>query len=244
MNLYHRFALVAMFGQTFGLLTKHPYNRAAFCQYLVQPTFLTASKSSRAPLPCTDLWASRKQGVIRTYSTSGDQAETTEAPFQRGMKVIIEVMSFGPMGASVDVVAANSHDPDDVIQESEEALGAGLISQQEIRYFRSSRNGLDVVLGEILRAYVTDVRDDGKLAIGLRPFGGKEKATELGAMIIERLETDGEVPVGDKSPPNEIERVFPGASKSAFKKAVAALYKERKVKPGPFSVSPYDEKSS
>lgn len=179
--------------------------------------------------------------MIRMFSTQHDQDEPEK--FRRGMNVIIEVMSFGPMGASVDVVAT-SHDHNDVIQESEKAIGVGLISQQEIRYFRASRNGLDVALGEILKAYVTDVRDDGKLAIGLRPFGGKGKATELGAMIMERLESDGNVPVGDKSQPNEIEKLFPGASKSAFKKAVAALYKEQKVMPGPYSVSPYDAKSA
>lgn len=155
------------------------------------------------------------------------------------MRVIVEVMKFGPLGASVDVVAT-SHDPKNVIQPSEDPLGQGLIDQQEIKYFRASRDGLDVVLGELLKAYVTHVREeDGKLSIGLRPFGGRGKATELGAMIMERLQAEGSIPVGDKSRPNDIEREFPGASKLAFKKAVAALFKDRKVQPGPFSVTPY-----
>lgn len=43
--------------------------------------------------------------------------------------------------------------------------------------------------------------------------------------------------VGDKSTPEEINAIFPGASKSAFKKGVAALYKRGLVTPGPNSVS-------
>jgi CvfB-like winged helix domain len=183
----------------------------------------------------------------RLFATQQEPDEDTTAArtpssvsrFQRGMMVIVEVMKFGPLGASVDVVA-KSHDPNDVIPASADALGQGLIDQQEISYYRSSRDGLDVVLGEVLKGYVTSVRpEDGKLSIGLRPFGGRGKATEIGARIMERLQIEGRIPVGDRSKPEDIEREFPGASKLAFKKAVAALYKEGKVQPGPFSIAPY-----
>jgi CvfB-like winged helix domain len=182
----------------------------------------------------------------RLFATQQEPDEDTTAAatpnisgFQRGMLVIVEVMKFGPLGASVDVVA-KSHDPNDVVPASADALGQGLIDQQEISYYRSSRDGLDVVLGEVLKGYVTSVRPvDGKLSIGLRPFGGRGKATEIGARIMERLKAEGRIPVGDRSEPGDIEREFPGASKLAFKKAVAALYKEGKVQPGPFSIAPY-----
>jgi len=87
-----------------------------------------------------------------------------------------------------------------------------------------------------LKAYVNCVRDDGKIDVSLRSVGYK-KSLGLAKQILERLEEVGVLPVGDKSHPDEISRVFPGASKSAFKKAVANLYKKGLVKPAPDSVT-------
>ena len=91
-----------------------------------------------------------------------------------------------------------------------------IIYQKEIAYFRSARNNVDVVRGEVLPAYVQKVRDDGKLDIGLRAFGGKQKSMEVSEMIMERLEWSegGILPVGDKSSPEEINKEFPGVSKT------------------------------
>lgn len=91
-----------------------------------------------------------------------------------------------------------------------------LIYQQEIGYFRAARNNVDVVRGEILPAYVQKVRDDGKLDIGLRAFGGKQKALEVSDQILELLRDspDGIIEVGDKSAPEDINRLFPGVSKT------------------------------
>ena len=139
-----------------------------------------------------------------------------------------------------------SHDPDDLIPVGDPVLAKGVILQQEIRYFRQWRNNVDVVRGEVLPAFVERVRailDDGtpRLDISLRTYGGKAKAKEIGELIMERIEANGEIPVGDKSKPADINREFPGVSKGAFKKAVAALYKKKQVLPGPFSVSAYSE---
>ena len=91
-----------------------------------------------------------------------------------------------------------------------------LIYQQEIAYFRSARDNVDVVRGEILPAYVQKVRDDGKLDIGLRAFGGKQKSMEASDQILEMLRDnpDGTLEVGDKSAPEDINRLFPGVSKT------------------------------
>ena len=188
-------------------------------------TFSSHSRQERIMLKDTD------RGSYASDSRS-ESSPTTD--FQPGSRVQVEVRGFGPLGASVDVIAT-SHDAADVIAEDVPALGTGLISQSEIQYFRSGRNNLDVVRGEVLCAYVEQLRDDGKLRIGLRPFGGRAKADELGALILERLEENGgELQIGDKSKPHEINREFPGTSKAAFKKAISALYKQRKVVPGPF----------
>ena len=59
----------------------------------------------------------------------------------------------------------------------------------------------------------------------------------MGQVILTKLKesTDGTIEVGDKSSPDAINKVFPGASKASFKRAVAALYKKRLVQPGSHS---------
>jgi len=172
-----------------------------------------------------------------------DDADEISSPFKPGDKIQIEVISFGPLGASVEVIG-DSHDPDCLVPESDPPLAQGLVLQKEIRYFREARGNVDVVRGEVLPAFVERVRDDGKIDIALRPVGGKAKAQEVGAMILDRLrqrEDDepggGVLAVGDKSTPEEVAREFPGTSKGAFKKALSSLYRQKLVKPGPHSVT-------
>lgn len=158
--------------------------------------------------------------------------------FRRYDKVQVEVVRFGKLGASVEVIGLG-HAEENCIGENEPALGLGLILQREIQYFRSARGGLDVIVGEVLPAFVERVREDGRLDISLRDPGGKGKADAIGGAIMTKLrETDdGTLNVGDKSTPYEINENFPGTSKAAFKKAVAALYKKGLVKPSAHSIS-------
>lgn len=162
--------------------------------------------------------------------------------FKRGDSVQVEVLNFGPLGASVEIVGLG-HSEENLISETEPPLGEGLVLQREIHYFRQARNNVDVVLGEVLPAYVEKVRDDGKLDICLRTPGGKAKADQVGKMILERLEwaPNGKLQIGDKSSPELIGKEFPGVSKGAFKKAVSALYKKGLVQPGPDSIELMDK---
>jgi len=182
----------------------------------------------------------------RHYSspTDGDESEIPyHKDFGPGTKVQVEVRSFGPLGASVDVISL-SHDPDDLIPADDPPLASGLILQSEISYFREWRHNVDVVQGEVLPAYCERVRailEDGtpRIDVSLRAYGGKAKAKEISELIMERIEAEGEIPVGDKSKPGDINREFPGVSKGAFKKAVSRLYKKKQVQPGDFFVKPY-----
>ena len=189
----------------------------------------------------------RPQLSHRLYSQNTDDSEYESIPFHKdflpGTKVQVEVVAFGPLGASVEVISL-SHKPDDLLPVGEPPLARGVILQREISYFRQWRHDVDVVRGEVLPAYVERVRaieEDGtpRLDISLRTYGGKAKALEIGDIILERIERGERIPVGDKSHPGEINKEFPGVSKGAFKKAVAALYKKQKVRPGPYSVEPY-----
>lgn len=158
-------------------------------------------------------------------SSSND--ELYQPTFEKGDLVQVEVVSFGRLGASVDVIAHNSHDPKDCIPTDEPALGRGLILQREIAYYRQKRGGVDIVQYESLPAYVENVREqefeDGRgvevrLDISLRPIGGKAKSLELGEEIMQKLKEEGGVlNIGDKSDPEDINLYFPGTSKKSFK---------------------------
>jgi hypothetical protein len=165
-------------------------------------------------------------------------SESAVSLYKPGDKIQVEVISFGPLGASVDVIG-NGHADADLIPESSPPLAKGLIYQKEIAYFRQARQNVDVIRGEVLPAYVEKVRLElgGRLDISLRMFGAKAKAEDVAGLILERLRHDGTLLVGDKSTPGSIAREFPGVSKSSFKLAVGSLYRQGKVQPGPDSIS-------
>lgn len=211
----------------------------AFAPIKVQPPVFTTLAYSTSNLCIPTSFNRRHEinpnGLKRMYGSSRHEAEG--ASFRRGDKIQVEVIFFGPLGASVEVIGHNSHNEEDLIPEGENPLGYGLILQKEIKYFRDARQGIDVLVGEILPAYVDQVRpEDGKLNIALRVPGMKAKANDLAEVILARCHEseNGEIGVGDKSTPDQINDIFPGASKSAFKRAVSSLYKRRLVQPGPF----------
>ncbi len=161
--------------------------------------------------------------------------------FRTGLPIIVEVTSFGPLGASVAVIGKGSHDASTMkLSDSSNPLATGLIYQNEIQFYRQSRRNVDVVKGEILPAYVERVRDDGKIDVSLRVIGGRAKVDKWSGDVIKRLEQFGELPVGNKSTPVEIAREFPGMSKSDFKKCIGALFERKLVFPFAYTVTPYE----
>jgi len=162
-----------------------------------------------------------------------------DVSFRPGDKIQVEIVNFGPLGASVEVIGIGHGDDAPLLpSDAPEAYGYGLILQKEISYFRNARNNVDVVRGEIIPAYVQKVRpEDGKLDISLRSYGGKAKSMDAGTQILERLEeVGGRLDIGEKSSPQAINDEFPGVSKSVFKKALGGLYKRGLVNPGKQSI--------
>lgn len=85
------------------------------------------------------------------------------------------------------------------------------------------------LIGEALSAYVVRLREDGRLDLSPTPVGyvRTEGNTER---ILELLDKhNGRLPIGDKSPAQEIERLT-GLSKKSFKMAIGRLYKERRIR--------------
>lgn len=97
---------------------------------------------------------------------------------------------------------------------------AGLVYDSEVFQY--------IHTGDRLKAYVKQVREDGKLDISLQKHG-KAAVTDFSAVLLNYLkEHSGRTSLGDKSPADVIYAEF-GVSKKVFKKAVGDLYKRRLI---------------
>ena len=189
------------------------------------PSYGTPPSNSAATTAEIENTIDDNTGVNATASTAGDAVFNSS--YTRGQKIRIEVIQFGPLGASVEIVGGTAR---------------GLVLQSEIAMLRNKRGGEDVILEEKLDGFVERVREDGRIDVALRPVG-KTRAMELRALVLDAIEgsPSGEIPVGDKSRPSEVAAYFHGISKREFKNTVGALYKEGLVKPGLFSTVLVDE---
>lgn len=88
--------------------------------------------------------------------------------------------------------------------------------------------------GDKVQGYIGTLRTDGKLDLTL-DSSGRHRVTTLAEQIFEALQArGGRLDLDDDSPPEFIRAEF-GASKKAFKQAVSALFRQRKIvltKPG------------
>ena len=96
----------------------------------------------------------------------------------------------------------------------------GLLYDSEV--FRSLHTG------DRTKAYIKQVRPDGKLELTLN-LHGKAAVDDFSEVLLEHLHKNGgKTSLGDKSPAEEIYAMF-GVSKKVFKKAVGDLYKRRLI---------------
>ncbi|MEC7772036.1 MAG: S1-like domain-containing RNA-binding protein [Bacteroidota bacterium] len=85
-----------------------------------------------------------------------------------------------------------------------------------------------VKVGDRLRGFIKNVREDKKLDISLQPIGAK-MLEPTAKMILDKLvENGGFLPLHDKSSPEDIKNTL-HLSKKAFKKGVGILYRQRKI---------------
>ncbi len=89
--------------------------------------------------------------------------------------------------------------------------------------------------GDRLKGYIKKIREGGKVDVILQPEG-YEKIEDSALQVLKILEeAGGTLPVGDKSDPEEIKRIF-GMSKKTFKKAIGSLYKQKRISIEPDSI--------
>lgn len=83
-------------------------------------------------------------------------------------------------------------------------------------------------IGDKVKGYIKKMREDGKIDLILQKSGyGKVDAVET--KILNMLKKNGgSISVTDKSPSEEIYKLF-GVSKKTYKKAIGALYKKRMI---------------
>ena len=94
-------------------------------------------------------------------------------------------------------------------------------------YFEPGRSEPEI--GSFQTGYIQRIRSDGKIDLTRTPSGraGLESAR---ATVIEALErSGGRLALSDQSPPEEIRHAL-GLSKKAFKRAIGALYRERRIR--------------
>lgn len=132
--------------------------------------------------------------------------DQTPARYHEGESVRLLVASRSPIG--YNMVVNNAH--------------RGLLYHTELA-------GGALELGQVVEGYVRAIRPDGKLDLALGKAGYRRVA-ELTDRIIAALEAapGGHLPYGDNSIPEEIRDAF-GVSKKAFKQAIGALYRDRRI---------------
>lgn len=85
-----------------------------------------------------------------------------------------------------------------------------------------------IKLGDRLTGYVHRISSEGRIDIMLQQEG-REQRDSASAKLLELLaKNNGTLSLGDKSSPEEI-AALTGLSKKSFKRAVGALYKERRI---------------
>ena len=83
--------------------------------------------------------------------------------------------------------------------------------------------------GQWIVGYVTKVRDDGNIDLR-RDRAGYGRVEPIGELILEALKAQGgTLPFSDKSSPESIRAEF-DVSKQAFKRAIGAIYKQKRIR--------------
>ena len=127
--------------------------------------------------------------------------DTADVPLHVGDEVELLIWEFTDLGAKVII---NGRYP-------------GLLFKDEL-YGKP-------MLGAKLKGYVKKVREDKKIDVTLRKSGCSDMEGCKERVLKTLAATGGYLPLGDKSPSDEIGEVL-DMSKKAFKKAVGSLYKD------------------
>ena len=85
-----------------------------------------------------------------------------------------------------------------------------------------------IAIGDRMKAYIKNVREDNKIDLSLQPIGAKMLEPTARIILEKLIASNGFLGLHDKSSPEAIQEAL-HLSKKAFKKAIGTLYKERKI---------------
>ena len=83
--------------------------------------------------------------------------------------------------------------------------------------------------GQKLKAYIKEIREDGKIDVSLQPQEGKHISQSVDKILQILKKSGGKLFYSDKSSSDAIKKKFE-ISKKVFKKAIGVLYKQHKIK--------------
>lgn len=131
--------------------------------------------------------------------------DLTPPPYHEGQAVHLLVASKSPLGYNLIINHAHR----------------GLIYHTDVP--------APLTVGQVVEGYVRQVRPDSKIDLALGRAGYRRIA-DASEQILEKLRAaGGRLPYHDGSLPEEIRDAF-GLSKTAFKQAIGALYRDRRIR--------------
>jgi predicted RNA-binding protein (virulence factor B family) len=146
-----------------------------------------------------------RSGRIAASTRLGRHLNRTPPGYAKGQRVQVLVAEETPLGYKA--IVENAH--------------WGLLYKSDL--------GSPPAIGQSLAGYVRVIRPDGKIDLSL-DAAGYGRVASLTEKILEALEAHGgRMKFSDRSSPGEIRATF-GTSKKAFKQAIGALYRQRRIR--------------
>ncbi|MEO0447785.1 MAG: GntR family transcriptional regulator, partial [Verrucomicrobiota bacterium] len=148
----------------------------------------------------------RKSKRILATMKTHSHLEKSRPDYEKGEAVSLLVAEETPMGSNA------------------------FVNHRHLGLIHHSQLASPLTIGQNLDGFVADIRPDGKIDLSLDQ-AGYERVGSLSEDILEALRCDpkGFLEMGDKTAPKDIRRTF-GVSKKAFKQALGALYKQKKIR--------------
>jgi len=161
--------------------------------------------------------------------TVGESALSPRDHFRLGQEVCATVLKTHSLGLLMTVTAAPQPHEQGLEHEQGAVQFTGLMSHLEIDFYRKSA-GRGMRLDESYGVFVQNLTADGLMRLSFRP-GVRDRLALGKDAILEALAATekGRIPVGEASSPEDVRAVFFGLSKSDFKRALGALYREHRI---------------
>lgn len=103
-----------------------------------------------------------------------------------------------------------------------------LINQESLGLIYKNEVFTKISIGDHIRAYIKQIREDGKIDLALQPQGYSHVEDFSDVLLQYIKDHKGKTSFNDKSSPEDIKETF-GVSKKIFKKAIGKLYKSGSI---------------